>query len=258
MDVDVLAKGVAEVRARRPHAELELRLGSYVDGRFCAGVPKDVFDQLEQDMQDAHELTAEDGWSEVVDYFYPTARGERVRTRVTFDTQRMEVGTEHVVKQTSGSAVLQGEQGEDEEGAAQGGAACRIAWATETPLAEPAPGTCVPTHVRIKQRRCFRDVRAGKAVWSYELSKTWSAGGRSAVEHLQRVAPPVYEVECELVDEGGAYLVARADADVAASFLLKARLLLGDAEARIVTHEERCGGGGSEASSRTRKRSRAV
>ena len=241
----LLHRGVTATRARRPHAELELRLGTYVDGRFCAGVPKDVFDQLEQDLQDAHELTAEDGWSEVVDYFYPTARGERVRTRVTFDTQRMEVGTEHVVKQGLGNVVLQGEEAED---------ACRVAWATETPLSEPPPGTCVPTHVRIKQRRCFRDVRDAKVVWSYELSKTWSAGGRSAVEHLQRVSPPVYEVECELVDEGDAYLASRPDAAVAASVLLKARLLLGNDEARAVAHEG-CGGG-SDASRATRKRPR--
>ena len=46
-----------------------------------------------------------------------------------------------------------------------------------------------------------------------------------AVEHLQHMQA-VYEVECELVDAGGAYLASHADDAVAAS-ALKAKLLLG-------------------------------
>ena len=59
----------------------------------------------------------------------------------------------------------------------------RVACALETPVTSP-PDVCVPTHVRIKQRRVFRDVRDGAVVWSYELSKTWSASSRSVVEHM--------------------------------------------------------------------------
>ena len=56
------------------------------------------------------------------------------------------------------------------------------------------------------------------------------AGSRwpSVLQHLQ---PPVYEVECELVDAGGTYLAARTDEQVAASLALKAQLLLAEESA---------------------------
>ena len=94
----------------------------------------------------------------------------------------------------------------------QTGEVCRVACATEVAEAHP-PSTCVPTHVRVKQRRRFEDVRVGKVVWAYELSKVWSKSSSSVVEHLQPRAT-VYEVECELVDEG-AYLANHTDAEVA-------------------------------------------
>ena len=219
-----LVRCVADFRAQpREHAELELRLGSYDDSRFCAGVPRDVFEQLLAELVDTAELVADEGWTEMVDYHYTTARNERVRSRVTFDSQRMEMDSEHVAKQSKGSVVFQRSdrvEASDQE-------ACRVAWASESPLGAP-PAVCVPTHVRIKQRRAFRDVRDGAVVWSYELSKTWSANSRSAVEQLQHLSPPVYEVECELVDEAGTYMATRTDAEVAESLLLKAKMLMGD------------------------------
>ena len=87
---------------------------------------------------------------------------------------------------------------------------------------------CVPSFVRIKQRKTFRDVRDNKTVWIYELSKTWSACSRSAVEHAQHMFPPVYEVECELVDEDGSYSSIHKDSHIAMSVLLKAQLLMGE------------------------------
>ena len=60
-----------------------------------------------------------------------------------------------------------------------------------------------------------------------ELSKTWSANSRSAVEHAQHMVAPVYEVECELVDENGSYMAANTDVKIARSILMKSQLLLG-------------------------------
>lgn len=208
----------ARRRAAPAHGELELRLGRREGGAFAPGVSREAFVQLERDMEEDPGLAAEERWVELVDYHYALRRGERARTRVEFDAQRMALATSHVAKR-GGAHVLLGDD--------DGGAACRVAFAAEEPV-EP-PSACLPTHVRIKQRRCFRDVRDGRVVWSYELSKTWSASSRGVVEHLQRTTEPAYEVECELVDEGGAYLGARTDAEVAASLCLKARLLLGDA-----------------------------
>jgi hypothetical protein len=211
---------------RDPHTEIELRLGTHGHGgRFSAGVPRESFEHLEADLLDAPGLQVDEGWTELVDYYYTTARGERARTRVTFDSERMELSTEHVSKRARQSVVVRRDGDDAYE-------ACRVACASETPLATP-PTVCVPSHVRIQQRRRFRDVRDGKVVWSCEISKTWSASSRSAVEHLQHVAPPVYEVECELVDEGGAYRAAHDPQYVAASLLMKTRGLMGSPTAEL-------------------------
>jgi len=211
------------------HAELEIRMGTYAHRKFCPGISKEVFDQLERDLAESPALTQDVGWIEVVDYFYTNQRGEMVRTRVEYDADRMEVSKQHVCKHTVLSVVLRrdldrggicdNDDSDDE--------VCKVSFAIETPVVDP-PVTCMPTYVRIKQRKCFRDVRDGNLVWSYELSKTWSANNRSAVEHLQLLSEPVYELEVELADEHKAYIRARSDEQVAASVLLKAKMLLGE------------------------------
>lgn len=236
-----LVSAVASFRAAA-NGELEVRLGRHTGGCFVAGVERDVFDQLERDMLDAPALQADSHWVEIADYFYNTPQGERARTRIHTDTERIELRKEHIVKERVHSLVLQRPEDRSD--------ACRVSVSTERPLATP-PQSCIPTHVRIQQRRRFLDVRDGRVVWAYELSRTWSASSRSVVEHAQHMTEPVYEVECELVDEGGHYCAARSDEEVAASLLVKARMLLGeDVNAPLdvtdVRHEEgrgRRGGG---------------
>lgn len=214
----------------RGEGELEVRLGNVdAEGRFAVGVTREVFDQLTEELAEA--LGGDTGWTEQLDYHYTLARGDHARTRVSCDAERLALETTHLIKTGRGDVVLRrvdddlgGAGGQDGSGSTEG---CRVACASEVRLPDP-PGTCVPTHVRIKQRRTFRDVRDGAVVWAYELSRTWSAGSRTAVEHLQHVSPPTYEVECELVDADGAYLAAHTDEEIASSLLLKAQGLLGD------------------------------
>lgn len=215
-------------RAAPSTLELELRMGTVVDGRFVAGVSRKVFEQLEREMEDSG-LSADENSMEIVDYFYPHGRrgDERARTRVTYDVQTMEMKREHIIKEAGESVVVCYTKEADYAGK-RGSAmdACRIAVAEETPLADP-PGTAVTTHVRIKQRRCFRDVRGANVVWIYELSKTWAGTSRSAVEHLQQHTEPTYEVEVELLDSTREYAEAHDDAHVANSILCKAKAVLG-------------------------------
>jgi hypothetical protein len=199
-------------------SEIEIRLGTYRDGRFHPGVTRIMFEQLERDMIDSGTLQAERGWTEVVDYFYTVKRGRQVRTRVLFDSDQMELSREHLTKEARTDVVFRGGPSPTD--------ACRIAFARETPVTDP-PVLCMPTFVRIKQRRRFLDLRDGKVVWSYEFSKTWSGASRSAVEHMQHNSEPTYEIECELVDSEMNYRGPRSDRDVAASLCLKAQLLLG-------------------------------
>lgn len=201
--------------------ELEIRLGTFVNGQFCAGVPQAVFEQLERDMEETSLLSAESRYRELVDYHYVARRGETIRTRVEFDTDRMEVSRHHIVKCGTDDVVISRYGDEDSSDA------CRVAFSHEKPLNDP-PTTCIPTHVRVKQRRRFTDLRKGSVVWSYELSKTWSASSRLAVEHMQKMSDPVYEVECELVDACRSYMDEHTDGGIAKSILLKAALLMGD------------------------------
>lgn len=207
-------------RCRAEGAELEIRLGDDHGTRFAPGICRGTFDQLETDMIDCGSLEADPKWVEVVDYHYLMGR-RKVRTRVSFDTATMEMAREHVAKEALATAVVRNVCNED------GRESCRVACSTEIPVTDP-PVQCMPTHVRIKQRRRFRDRRDGAVVWSYELSRVWSASSRSAAEHMQHTTEPVLEAECELVDEGGAYLDARTDEQVAASLLMKARMLMGN------------------------------
>ena len=61
-----------------------------------------------------------------------------------------------------------------------------------------------------------------------QLLATQEYASRTAVEHLQHMTQPTFEVECELVDETGSYLETHTDAAIAKSILLKSHLLLGD------------------------------
>ena len=203
----------------REEAEIEIRLGTFSFGKFTAGVEKKVFHQLERDMLDSPTLTTDNKWTEVVDYHYMDKGGNPIRTRVEYNTENMELKKEHIMKRSQESVILSPSTEEE-------GEACRVARSVETPVTDP-PQMCIPTHVRIKQRKVFLDVRNGKKVWSYEIAKTWSANNRSAVEHLQNISEPRYEVECELVDDDGEYMKRREDSNVSSSLLLKSKRLMG-------------------------------
>ena len=171
--------------------ELELRLGCLDSaGKFCPGVAKDVFESLLGDMQNT-DLKADKQWQETVDYHYVCPQGRNIRTSVVFDSTNMVMTTTHIQKVLLKRLMAYRNCGGDVR------QTCRVCLAREVPVLQP-PGCVVPTHVRIKQRKRFQDVRDGKTVWSYELSKTWSANSRSAVERKQHTCEAVYEVECEL------------------------------------------------------------
>lgn len=203
--------------------ELELRLG-HVDGsgKFIAGVSKCVFDQLEQDMKESPSLKADEKWTEIIDYHFTTPDKQPIRTRVMFHAGDMSMHKTHITKKTLQNVMVK--RLEDENGER-----CRIALCRETPVDfSSLPGTCIPTFVRVKQRKCFRDVRNDKVVWSYELAKCWSASNRSSVEHMQHLSEPVYEVECELIDEAKGYSAEHSIDRIVESLMVKSHLLLGE------------------------------
>lgn len=217
--LSVLSDIVSKYRSQTKHGELEVRIGRFKNGKFMPGIERSEFDQLVSDFQSSSSLQGDETWTEVLDYYY-TCRNVKTRTRVLFDSESMDVRAEHINKVTQSECVMNHvNDGED--------IAFKLSFSIETPITDP-PNVCIPTYVRIKQRRRFKDIREGKLIWCYELSKTWSANSRSAVEHAQHMSPPIYEVECELVDEERTYMKERCDEKVAMSFLMKSQLLLGE------------------------------
>ena len=236
-NVKKLLEKCVEARRGRTDVELEMRLGQCSD-TFRAGIPRVMFEQLESDLAEAHGLSAETGYTELVDYFYTLSRGQQIRTRVHYDSSRMEIRTEHVEKRLLHSLVASVSD--------DPGDACRLEVSTETAVESPPQSTLI-NYVRVKQRRTFIDRRQGGDVWRYELSRTWSGTTRDAVEYSQHNAEPTYEVECELVDENGAYMEERSDREVADSLHMKVLMLLGydDVDTVVdVSHIKGCCAGG--------------
>jgi hypothetical protein len=190
-----------------------------------------VFNQLEREMSDT--LVSEKLWTELVDYYYLNDSGQTLRTRVTFDHEHMVMNTEHIRKETIKSLLLCRDDDPND--------ACRLTCAVEHPVDVP-PVSVMINYVRVKQRKRFMDMRNGHEIWVFELSKTWSAGSRDAVEYQQHHTEPNYEVECELVDEGGEYMGCHDTEDIANSILLKIKMLMGeesDGRVSIVNTEQR-------------------
>ena len=207
------------------HLELELRLGYENGGTFCPGVDKDLFFKLESEMKETNLNEVIKTWKEHVDYHYVDTTGRNLRTRVEFNTDDMMIMKNHVQKITEMTFLFK-------KNCDPSGEAVRLAISREIDINDP-PTHCIPTHVRIKQRKEFTDVRDMDTVWSYELSKTWSSSSKSSVEHKQHVCEPVFEVECELVDRTQNYLSKLTDAEIAESILLKAKILIGDEHANL-------------------------
>ena len=215
-----LANAVAVFRPHHEvHGELEFRLGTCdaATGGFSVGVSRETFEQLQRDMTDV--LASDRVWAETVDYYYVNDAGETLRTRVSFDNRTMTMGRTHVKKET----CVQTTVARDDDPCD----ACRVTCCVEHPVSDP-PVSALVNYVRVKQQRRFVDERDGHVLWNFELSKTWSASTRDAVEYLQYHSEPSYEVECELVDAAGAYLRDRSDAEIAASILMKIKMLLGE------------------------------
>lgn len=221
--MDLLGSLVNMVKKFRPHhlnhGELEFRIGFYdsLQGTFSAGVSRETFEQLEREMTDT--LHADRVWAETVDYFYTNDAGRTLRTRVSFDNRNMTMGRTHIMKETCEQIIIARDDDPSD--------ACRVACAIEHPATD-LPTSALVNYVRVKQQKRFVDKRDDHVVWNFELSKTWSASSRDTVEYLQHHTEPNYEIECELVDEQGSYMKERTDDEVAASILLKIKMLLGE------------------------------
>ena len=192
-----------------PDWELEARFGRIDQaGRFLPGVRRDTMDRLIKMMQSSSHVKGEGAWTEMHDFFY-NLKGENVRTRVVFDSNRMTtvLATERTEKVESHLFSHNTPSSHPMD--------LRVGIKTETPV-DSVPASVSPHHVRIKQSRRF-----WYGGWAFDFSMTWSGSSKTEAEQRQASSDlPSFEVEVELVDRKE-YFQTKTDQYLAASLLMK-------------------------------------
>jgi hypothetical protein len=172
------------------NAELEFRLGIRRGGRVSADVGFSASDEFLQrcgsggDCAEAPLCFSE--WREHMDYYYRLEGGTRVRTRVSYDSDKCTVGTVTVCKELCERIEL-----------TCGDWCVRCDHSTERPVPEAeVPDFIKPEHVALASRAVAR-----YGPWRYDVTMRWDAESRTAVEALQRSSEsePQYLVEIEFV-----------------------------------------------------------
>jgi len=200
--------------------ELEARLGMYETStdRFVPGVSKPFFEQtlrLFEQYQAWHEVTE---WTEYVDYYYPLNNTKTARTSVSISKNNNIITQVHIAKQNHGTLTFQTESRH------------RKLYDVRTALnfEETLPESLLPTRiepnlVRIKSRKSFfygRN-RDSEPLWSYDMSKVWTASTKSRAEADQmNDHNTIYDIELELLNPEKYMQVTKQDEMFAAASLL--------------------------------------
>ncbi len=215
--LDETAKIVAQLR-ETPEAELEARFG-VVDnetGRFKSGVPRAEIDRIIDMMQASPHLSGDEDWKEEQDFFF-TLNGSQYRSRVTYNSDTMEVNSHTIEKKNMATQTIRVLRSDN----SQHDVDMRVSLKLETPVLRLQP--CVTTDlVRIKQRRRFVTT-CGR--WAFDFSIIWSGKDKTTAEKVQSTCDPLFEVECELIDSNK-LLATQDDERIACSLLLKMHDLL--------------------------------
>ena len=213
--------------------ELEVRFGEVVGTKTSTtGVSDDFVGHAIALVQTNPELSLSD-WAEVQDAFFDVD-GVEWRSRTRYDTDRLAVETEVVVKRRLAECRLK-----------SGTVAMRIVVSREAPanVGESEGGVVelvLPKHVRLQQRRTAVFASYGfskRPTWAVDVGMAWSGGSKSEAERKKMAGEtPQYTLEIELVDP--AYVAVHDDAFVACSVALKAADFVdmrgeGEAECRL-------------------------
>lgn len=214
---------IVETLRKNPDYEFEFRLGKLEDSKFVSGVSAEYFNEIEHDCIACTELSNPEIWVEEMDIFYTHGK-RRLRTRVTYPTDTLKVTSQTIVKKKIETCDIKIDAPYDG----------RVCLSCETIL-NPGeiPVIVQPEWVRLKQVKHFvMHDNAGTPIWSFELSKTWSAPTRSEAETLQNEELPVYEVECELKDKNK-YINTHTNEYISKSTVMKLQGMIGFPNATI-------------------------
>ena len=224
--MQAVARMVAVLR-EHPTYELEARLGTIKDRKFVSGVTRQMVDDTLNMFTESPYVIGDSEWCEEHDYCY-MHEGQRLRTRVTFDSDAMRmtmttISKERIAAQDFANVRL---------GERCGKLDVRVSLQSETAVVS-VPALAKPYHVRVKQRRRFACKREGGVAWVYDFSMVWSGETKEIAELAQHSCEPTFEVECELVDKE-AYLRDHTDDHIAQSLLMKMTALFEDESDTLV------------------------
>lgn len=213
---DALRKLMEQARAT-PHAEVEVRFGTW-DGRsFTAGVPPAVYDRLHAFLRTEGGLPETEP-RETHDIFVraPPPGAQKVRIRTKYDEQRLVTEMECCVKTRLHDVLFRTSRAD--------GLAFKVSLSEEVPFpAERLEPVAVSYHFRIRQTRQLLygsgTAEGRPADWSYDLALTWEGRDLEEAEAAQLRGQARCELEIELVGE---YVQRHGDAHVADSLLCKA------------------------------------
>ena len=189
--------------------ELEARLGSYdtATNSFKAGISRQKMDDIIQSMHESSFITGDAEWSEEQDFFYKH-QGRNLRTRVQFDSNNMEIISTTIEKKNIRHLDCITSYGDND---------IRISLKNELPVTQSNIPTAVnPDFVRIKQRKRFR---SENSKWAFDFTMSWSGRNKDEAELSQQTNEPLFELECELVDN--TIFNEKTDEYIATSLLLK-------------------------------------
>lgn len=169
--------------------ELEIRIGQYRDGTFTSGVTRSHMDRIVQALN-ANDAVCPTNpnmkWEEVEDFFFTDASSRRLRTRVSFDNDRMCMSSTTIQKQLIDQFIIRTHALD-----------ARISLAAELAV-DNVPHAVKPTFVRIKQ---VRQYNLKTSPFVIDCSAVWSGSKRSHAEKKQSEEDGVFELECEYLPD---------------------------------------------------------
>ena len=219
--VDIVAK-----LREQPDAELEARFGIINErGRFESGVTRNEIDRIIDMMQASPHVIGDEEWREEQDFFF-TLNGNQYRTRVSYNSETMQVNAHTIEKKKIDTQTLRIVRPDGTPHTTD----VRVSLKSEAPVLRLQP--CVTTDmVRIKQRRRFTTLCGN---WAFDFSIIWSGRDKTAAEVAQSTKDPMFEVECELIDSKK-LLATHTDDRIACSLLLKMYDLISHEECTLQT-----------------------
>lgn len=187
------------------YVEFEARFGTIENGKFVNGISRYLVDKYLNMIQSIQSIEKYD-WQEHHDFYYKS-ENENLRSRVTYNTDTLEINKSTVKKKKIAQEIFRIGKLEDN-------LAIKFSISEEIPYNHMVPIVTNTEHVRIQQRRKF----IYNKNWTYDFSMIWFGVTKTEAELQQKNEEAKYEFEIEL---NRSYLVNHDTSYTALSFIYK-------------------------------------